>query len=107
MPEESNKVFTEGKALTFWQKFTYAFGNVGTNLAPGLVVNWMIFFYIGRPLSEGSDERILLVGAGAMALINFMGRMVDSLADPLVGYFSDKWLHGSFLERPFCRYLRL
>ena len=81
----------EGKALSFWQKFTYSFGNVGTNLAPGLVMNWLVFFYIGRRVSEGSDEKIFLVSAFTIAALNFMGRIVDSLADPLVGYFSDRW----------------
>lgn len=82
---------TQGKALNFWQKFTYSFGNVGTNLAPGLVVGWMIYYYTGRPVSEGSEQTIMLVGVGTIALLNFLGRIVDSLADPLVGYFSDKW----------------
>ncbi len=82
---------SEGKALNFLQKFTYSFGNVGTNLAPGLVVGWMIYFYTGRPVSEGSEETILLVGAGTIAFLNFLGRLVDSLADPLIGYLSDRW----------------
>lgn len=91
MTDYSEGVLMEGKVLNFWQKFSYSFGNVGTNLAPGLVVGWMIYFYTGRPVSEGSEQSILLVTAGTIAFLNFLGRIVDSLADPLVGYLSDKW----------------
>jgi len=81
----------QGKTLNFWQKFTYSLGNVGTNLAPGLIVGWMVYFYTGRPVEEGSEQTIMLVGAGVIAFLNFMGRLVDAVADPLVGYFSDRW----------------
>ncbi len=66
-------------------------GSVGVNLGPAMVMNWMIFYYMGRPVSEGSEERIILVAAGMVALMNFVGRLVDAVADPLVGYFSDRW----------------
>ena len=91
MTEQAMQSQQDGKVLNFWQKFTYSVGNVGTNLAPGLVVGWMIYFYTGRPVAEGSEETILLVGAGTIALLNFLGRLVDSLADPLIGYLSDRW----------------
>ncbi|HDH96755.1 MAG TPA: MFS transporter [Proteobacteria bacterium] len=91
MEERAAQERLEGKALNFWQKVTYSLGNVGTNLAPGLVVGWMIYYYTGRPVSEGSEQTIMLVGAGTIAFLNFLGRLVDSLADPLVGYLSDRW----------------
>jgi glycoside/pentoside/hexuronide:cation symporter, GPH family len=83
--------YQDGKALNFWQKFTYSFGNVGVNLAPGIVMNWMIFYYMGRPVAEGSEQKIILVSAAMVAAMNFLGRLVDAVADPLVGYYSDRW----------------
>jgi len=91
MSENSTQAMKKGQVLNFWQKFTYSVGEVGVNLTPGLVVGWMIFYYTGRPVAEGSEETIMLVGAGAIAFLNFFGRLVDSIADPLVGYFSDRW----------------
>jgi glycoside/pentoside/hexuronide:cation symporter, GPH family len=81
----------EGKALSLWQKVSYSFGNVGTNLAPGLLAGWFTFYYIGRPVSEGSDETIMLVPAGILSALIMMGKLVDAVSNPIVGYLSDKW----------------
>jgi GPH family glycoside/pentoside/hexuronide:cation symporter len=87
--EDPADPFREGRVLGFWQKLTYSSGQIGVNLAPGIVVGWVVYFYVGRVDADGS--RILLVGAGAMASMNLLGRIVDALVDPLVGYYSDRW----------------
>ena len=81
----------DGSALNFWQKFTYSFGMIGVNLAPGVVVGWMVLFYMERPNPGIEGGKIVLISAGAMAFMGFLGRLVDAIADPLVGYYSDKW----------------
>ncbi|MCZ7583860.1 MAG: MFS transporter [Deltaproteobacteria bacterium] len=75
--------------LTFWEKFTYSLGETGVSLSPAIIVGWIIYFYTGR--LDANEQRIVLVSAGALSFLNFFGRLVDSLADPLVGFYSDKW----------------
>ncbi len=79
----------EGRALSFWDKATYSVGEMGVSLSPAIVVGWLIYFYTGREIPGGGT--MLLVSAWGIAILGLLGRVVDSLADPLVGFFSDKW----------------
>jgi len=74
--------------LNFIQRLLYSSGEMGVNLSPGIVVGWLIYFYTGRTDADGNT--IFLVSAWAIAGLNLFGRIVDSLADPLVGYYSDR-----------------
>jgi GPH family glycoside/pentoside/hexuronide:cation symporter len=38
----------------------------------------------------GEGEGKIYMGLGAFVIVQFIGRLMDSVADPLVGYFSDK-----------------
>ena len=79
----------ETPVLSFWAKFTYAFGQVGVSLSPALISSWLIYFYIGRKDSEGHE--ILLVSAVAMSVGGLVPRLIEAVAEPMVGYWSDKW----------------
>jgi len=77
------------RELNLWQRILYSAGEMGVSLSPGVVVGWLLYFYTGQVDEAGN--KIYIVGYGAFAAINFIGRMVDSIADPFVGYISDKY----------------
>ena len=79
----------ETPVLSFWAKFTYAFGQVAVSLSPALISSWLIYFYIGRKDASGND--ILLVSAAAMSVGGLVPRLLEAVAEPMVGYLSDKW----------------
>lgn len=79
----------ETPVLTFWAKFTYAFGQVAVSLSPALISSWLIYFYIGRKDAAGNG--MLLVTAAAMSVGGLVPRLLEAVAEPMVGYFSDKW----------------
>ncbi|MCB1153969.1 MFS transporter, partial [bacterium] len=97
--EELDHSAVHGSMLTFWQRFSYSLGEMGVSLSPAIVVSWFIYFYTGRPVM-GADPNtgeaiqtgtLFLVSPFAIGLLGLIGRLVDSVADPLVGFYSDKW----------------
>ncbi|MBZ0272121.1 MFS transporter [bacterium] len=92
-----------GRKLSFAEMFTYSFGELGVSLSPAIVAGWLIYFYTGRMADAGSaavpmtgivltqQAPMFLVSAWGIAFLGLFGRLVDSIADPLVGYYSDKW----------------
>ncbi|MDP8254264.1 MAG: MFS transporter, partial [Candidatus Alcyoniella australis] len=77
------------RELTIWQRLLYASGEMGVTLSPSIIVGWLLYFYTGQVDEAGN--KIYIVGYLAFALVNFLGRMVDSVADPFVGYMSDRY----------------
>lgn len=71
--------------LSIWQKTAYSLPQVGINLMGVMVAQWLTFFYI-PPVD---DLRAPLVGAGVFATVMLIGRVVDGVADPLIGHWSD------------------
>ena len=84
----------DGRALSFWQKMAYSAGNFATGFAPGVVMGWLMYYYIegGEVRLDNGDiiVRPVLVSAFAFGLIQLVGRVTDALVDPLVGYYSDR-----------------
>lgn len=76
----------ERDGLTLWQKTAYSLPQVGINLMGVMIAQWLTFFYI----PPEDDARAPLVGAGVFATLMVIGRLVDGVADPLVGHWSDK-----------------
>jgi len=70
--------------LSLFRKLAYTTGYLGTMLTGELAAMWIIFFY--APPQGIVYAPIALVGA-----VVFFGRVVDALADPLVGYSSDRF----------------
>ena len=75
--------------LTLGQRFMYAAGEMGVSLSPSIIVGWLLYFYVGQVDEAG--HKIYYVGLAAFAGVNFVGRLVDSVADPFVGYLSDRF----------------
>jgi glycoside/pentoside/hexuronide:cation symporter, GPH family len=84
-------------ALTRWIKVTYGVGAGGWVIVDRVMLTWLYAFYVATPLA-GVDALLLPVTFGVVMLI---GRVVDSLADPLVARLSDNH-RGRFGRRiPF------
>jgi len=79
--------FSRGKQLI------YASGNAGFSLLDSVFGVYLIFFLI-PPKETGMPELInntpLFLGLTALGAIIIFGRIVDSLADPLIAYLSDR-----------------
>lgn len=71
--------------LTLGQTFAYAAGVIPAAYAPAFLVGWLMYFYY-----PGEGEGVIYMSLGAFVLVQFIGRLMDSVSDPLVGYFSDK-----------------
>ncbi|MCB9507157.1 MAG: MFS transporter [Myxococcales bacterium] len=64
----------------------YSLPQVGINLMGALFGQWLQYLY--RP--PAGDSRPALVGAFAFATVMLLGRIIDGVTDPLVGYLSDR-----------------
>jgi GPH family glycoside/pentoside/hexuronide:cation symporter len=75
----NKEAVTKGDNLSLFRKFAYSSGNLGSTIIGEFAAMWIVFFY--TPLAP-----VLFIG-GAV----FFGRIVGAIADPLIGYFSDKF----------------
>ncbi len=78
--------------LTKTRRVLYANGHLGFSILDNVYGAYLLFFLIppeelGMP--QLVDNRPLLLGITIVGLINIFGRVVDSLADPLVAWWSD------------------
>jgi GPH family glycoside/pentoside/hexuronide:cation symporter len=78
----------EERCLSFAEKFTYSLGQTAVSLSPALISSWLVYYYIGR---VENGKGLLLVSAMAMSLCGLVPRFLEAIAEPLVGYWSDKW----------------
>jgi glycoside/pentoside/hexuronide:cation symporter, GPH family len=84
MDEVTMSEMSRGSVLSFAEKLTYSTAELCTSLAPMIVSGWLLYFY-----TSGEVDGVKWVSYGAFGLILMMGRLVDSVADPLIGYWSD------------------
>ncbi len=71
--------------LTFWQTLCYSAGVLPAEFSPILITSWLMYFYI-----KGGGTGVAYMSLGAFVLVQFLGRLMDSVSDPLVGFFSDR-----------------
>ncbi|MBT5604083.1 MAG: hypothetical protein HOJ61_17770 [Gammaproteobacteria bacterium] len=79
--------------LTFRQRVLFALGTPGWQITGSVVVSIGIYFYLppeGAGLQAWVSEEIFLGVLTAYGLARIIGGIVDSLADPFVGHYSDK-----------------
>jgi len=76
-----------------WGQILYSSGSGGFSIADRIWVSFMLYFYL-PPAESGMPELIsnntfwgFLTVAG---LVTVFGRIVDAIADPLIGYWSDR-----------------
>ena len=85
------------RALTLWQGIIYASGNLPAALTTGMVESWLLFFYC-PPKDQNLPVYASLL---AFSIIGFLGRVVDSVSDPLVGFWSDRTRSRMGRRKPF------
>ncbi|MFH1437782.1 MAG: MFS transporter [Pseudomonadota bacterium] len=81
----------ENKGLSPLQAITYSSGNLSAYLINQVIVMWAIYFYAP---GQGGEHEVArgVVRYAPIALLGYamlFGRVVDAVADPLVGYWSD------------------
>ncbi|HEY3216750.1 MAG TPA: MFS transporter [Candidatus Eisenbacteria bacterium] len=90
---------TDAQRLPLSRQILYAIGTAGWTATDRLVTSFALFFYLppaGRGLPARLEERAVL-GLTMFGAIMILGRVVDSVADPLVAAWSDR--HRSSLGR--------
>ncbi len=75
-----------------WKQIIYAGGNAGFSILDNIFGVYLIFFLI-PPRETGMPELIhnnpLFLGITVLGFIIIFGRIIDSLADPLIAHWSD------------------
>ncbi len=71
--------------LPLRNKLLYASGSLGANITFQTIAAWLIFFY--SPPED--SERSPLVSIGLVGFILVVGRIIEAVDDPLIGYWSD------------------
>ncbi len=93
----------ENRTLNFKQRLAYAFPQLALSYTGALVLSWLVVFYI-PPQDPGEVLRTPMVSAFAFALLLFAGRVVDAIADPYIGYISDRFESPRGRRLPFILY---
>ena len=82
------------KNLSVGQTVSYAAGGLAMNLTNLLISMWLVRRYV-------PDEKNALVPAFALGLFVVLGRVMDAVSDPIVGYLSDNLHSKHGRRRPF------
>ena len=85
-----------GGGLGFGKSMIYTSGQFGGNILNVVYAGWVLYFYTNdaggrKPLTTMAIMTALIIG----------GRIVDALADPLIGYWSDRTNTRIGRRRPF------
>jgi glycoside/pentoside/hexuronide:cation symporter, GPH family len=90
-----NKRETSG-GQSFTRRMLYCQGCLGQNVINLAVVTWAIYFY-APPEGAGTA----LISVGIAGILMGIGRFLDVISDPLIGYWSDNATYASGRRRPF------
>ncbi len=88
--------------LRLSQQLTFGLPSFAMNLSGVLFGGWLTYFYL--PPGDNAAGRVALVAASAFAVAQLVGRIVDAIADPLVGYWSDRCRSRLGRRLPFLLY---
>ena len=73
--------------VRWWHRLLYGMGYLAVALTTDMTLTWLLKRY--RP-DPADTEWHVLASAGAFAAALFVGRLMDAVADPLVGFWSDR-----------------
>lgn len=74
--------------LTVGRTLAYSAGELAATYLPMVITSWLMYFYC--PVPEPGKVVAPLMNLGAFALVQFLGKISDSVSNPLVGFFSDR-----------------
>ncbi|HEY3359446.1 MAG TPA: MFS transporter [Polyangia bacterium] len=94
----------EGRALSLFQKIMYSLGNFAQGVAPAIVVGWLQYYYTK---TETNLDGVVKAGGAALLTYAAFGyiaggaRMMEAVANPVVGYLSDRLRTRWGRRKPF------
>ncbi|HXF51006.1 MAG TPA: MFS transporter [Dehalococcoidia bacterium] len=74
----------ETPPLSLPRRLLFASGSFGANVTFQTLATWLLFFY-----APSDSDRETLVPIGAVGVILLIGRIIEAVDDPLIGYWSD------------------
>ena len=77
------------KPLSALQRAAYATPQTGVAISGTIMGSWLMFFLV-PPDAEISAGKIALVSAAAYGWLELWGKLVDAVADPVIGHWSDR-----------------
>ena len=89
-----------------WQ---FAVGQLGWSLLSGIVVNWVVFFYMPEQSELDNGQKIfvtqspILFGLTVIGCITAICRLFDAVTDPYIASKSDRCTHKDGRRIPFMR----
>jgi glycoside/pentoside/hexuronide:cation symporter, GPH family len=72
-------------SLPLRNRLLYASGSFGSQLLVQTLTVWIFYFYV----AEGAEDRDVLAPELLVGLAMTLGRLLDALTDPVMGYLSD------------------
>ncbi|MFA6451520.1 MAG: MFS transporter [bacterium] len=88
-------------AVPGWSKFMYSFGYVGTSVVDRVVTTWLMYYYV-QP--KGNDDLPMLVPPAVFGIMFFIGRALDTIIDPTIGFLTDRCKSPRGRRMPFMLY---
>ena len=76
------------KDLTPLQRVAFATPQTGVAISGTIMGSWLMFFLV-PPDAEIDAGKIALVSAAAYGWLELWGKLVDAIADPVIGHWSD------------------
>lgn len=73
------------KKLSFKNRLFYSSGVMGYSLVDRIITTWLMYYYLPP---EGAGQQ--LIPAAIFGAIMIIGRVVDAVADPIIGFLSDR-----------------
>ncbi|MCG8590070.1 MAG: MFS transporter [Proteobacteria bacterium] len=76
-----------------WRRWLYACGSAGFQITDRMVVMLLLYFYLPPPesgLVPQLSDTVFALGLTSFGAAMLLGRVFDMLADPVVGYGSDR-----------------
>ncbi len=88
---------TGHRPLTRRENLLYSAGELAPNALVLIVSPWVLFLYRGNP----EAGLVPLVSGGVFAAVFLIGRIIDGISDPLVGWWSDRTRTRWGRRKPF------
>ena len=77
------------RELTTAQRVAFSMPQLGMSVSGTIMGSWLMFFLV-PPESEIAGGKLILVSAAAYGWLELWGRLIDAVADPVVGHWSDR-----------------